>query len=314
MGCNHVKSSSTVASVDKVGPTHAKGLTSLVGLNASVRQGSLLAEMPLDVEVSCGIAPIRISGQDFQLALRTCFVALARNNCEVGVGTTYEYWLSDGAFEATSEEQHTTERGQSAGINAGAEADTSKATGGLIAKLNLAWSRQKGTKIDAKSKRSSRTELIVTSGQDRWRIGDFRKGDARREDGLLNGSYFNETQAAEFHAPLCTLSCNDPTQLVEISVSVCVAYGSLLVLRGEGSPTTIDKTTGQTLLRRRGAAAAQEHNAAEIELRAKVAGLVLTKAMRRAQAKAGLPVPDNEILIARQTLIVQPKLDKPDAD
>src|SRR5687767_14511935 len=85
--------SRVVSKVERLGPTHVPGLERLVGLNSNIRQGEPLDDIRLDFDLSCGIAPLKIGNQDFQLGMRTCFVSLQVRNCDVHVGSRYEHWL-----------------------------------------------------------------------------------------------------------------------------------------------------------------------------------------------------------------------------
>src|SRR4029077_20569753 len=94
-------SAHVVGTVQKLGPIHARGLDRLVGIISNIRQGEPFDSMSLDLDLSCGIAPLRIADQNFDLGLRACFVSLALENCEVQPNSRYEHWLEVGAFTAS---------------------------------------------------------------------------------------------------------------------------------------------------------------------------------------------------------------------
>lgn len=173
-----------VGTVDRLGPTHAHGLERLVGINSNIRQGEPIDNIRLDFDLSCGIAPLRIGNHDFQMGLRTCFVSLQLQNCEVHVGSRYEYWLDLGAIKASSTQRAATESSRNAGVSVEASADGLRGLAALAAKLGLGASWKRNSKSEAITKQSMRIELVVTSGQDRWRVGDLTRGDARRPDGI----------------------------------------------------------------------------------------------------------------------------------
>lgn len=310
----------SVAGVIKIGPTHADGLLSLVGLNSNVRQGDPLSAMHLDAEVSCGVAPLRVGGHDYNLALRTCHLSLARENCEVEIGSRYEFWLNDGKFEASAVQRQTLDRSHERGLNIGAEGDSNKGLARFFGGLKWSRSRAQGDKIEAITQQNARIELIAAAGQDRWTIGDALRGDARREDRLLGGVYFNEGADNDEVKPLCILSCTDQRARLSVTLTASVSFGSLIISRGGKWATEEDQKGARKILKKKASTALKEHDKREAtalkdhnaELRARVAGLVLAKSIREAQSRMGLEVPDNEFVIAQQTLIVLSTLAGPE--
>ena len=146
------RSKPSVRHVQRVGPTHAQGLQDLVGLYANVRQGEPCDGMRLDCEITCGQAPIRAGGQDLSLSLRTCFVSLVRANCEIRVGSLYEYWLDAGAYTSKATERDTKENQSQAGASASVD---------LAADTGLSWTAKlaAGLSFGRKSRRNRSTEI-----------------------------------------------------------------------------------------------------------------------------------------------------------
>lgn len=287
-----------VRRIVKIGPTHARGLKNLVGLNSAIRQGDATSKMSLDAELSCGKAPIKIRGQEYELALRSCYLSVERENCDVVVGTRYEYWLSEGSYKASSVERETVDRAQNAGVEISAEGDLLTGIAKLAGKLNFGKSRKKQKKEESTTQKDARTELISASGEDRWKVGDHVNGDARRQDGLLSGVYFNEH--GNDLRPLCILSTVDEGQVAGVTLSVTASFGSLVVRKdGEVGPKAIIEGA-QLALKRRAKESFQEHN----DLRARMAGLVLARNIKKAQVKAGYELSGNEFLIVQQSLSV----------
>jgi hypothetical protein len=291
-----------VSKIDRVGPTHAEGLERLVGMNASVRQGEPQTDMRFDFELSCGIAPYQVDGHDFEMGLRTCFVSLRRTNCTLKVGTSYEYWLEPGSFKSNEVETQTLDQSRELGATLSAEGDATKGIAKIAGKLGFGASRKRLTKTESVTKKNARVQLVVVSGQDRWRVGDRNRGDARQTDGLLSGAYFREAKNSDGDAkPLCNLARTDTGVPVLVTVSVTATLGSLEVARKEATFTTGKLRNFSTLLEDSAKIASSKHEAA---LRARVAGLVAARAIRKAQLKAGAELKDSEFLIARQSLII----------
>ncbi|MBQ0824257.1 hypothetical protein KBI52_29085 [Microvirga sp. HBU67558] len=295
----------TVKGVLKIGPTHAAGLHRLVGMNADIRQGEPFDRMSLDFELTCGVAPLRISGRDFDMALRTCFVSMSRENCTTQVGTHYEHWLGTGDFKVVTTGVSRLERGREAGVSAGAEADSQKGLARVFGSFRFGFNRKRNHTNESTVRQDARVELVVTSGQDRWRVGDLTRGDPRRQDGILSGAYFQEARSEDGDPkPLCLITRTDPAETVRVNLQVSASFGSLSITR-DGSPADeTDQTGARTLLRRRAKASIAQHKQAENDLRARVAGLVVAKGLRDAQIQAGLTVAENEFLIAQQTILV----------
>lgn len=148
-----------VNTVVRLGPTHVRGLERLVGVNSNIRQGEPLDNIRLDFDLSCGIAPLRIDNDDFQMGLRTCFVSLQLQNCEVHVGSRYEYWLDLGAIKAATTQRATSADSKHAGASVEAGADAVRGIAAIAAKLGLgaAWKRE--SKSETLTKQSMRIEL-----------------------------------------------------------------------------------------------------------------------------------------------------------
>jgi hypothetical protein len=299
----------TVQSVQRVGPTHAQELRNLVGINANVRQGEPCGAMRLDFEMSCGEAPIRIGNQDFRLSLRTCFVTVLRANCEIRVGSLYEHWLETGAYTSSATEREAaesqSERGLSATAAVGGNANLSL-TAKLAAGFSFGRKNKKRRSTEITNQQKNRIELIAANGQDRWQVGSSILGDARRADGLLMGAYFTEQRSKDGDPrPLCIIERAKPSESVEIKITTSAALGSLVVRSTLGEPALGRVKDAHVQLRRRGAAAAKAHTAAEAALRAQIAGLVVGKALRNAQLHAGAQLGEGVFLIAQQTLIIE---------
>lgn len=291
-----------VRAVSKLGPTHARGFDHLVGLNADIRQGEPSDNMRIDFELSCGVAPVALRQVGFEVALRTCFVSLDRRNSEILVGSAYESWLGRGTFKASESQRTSLKRGHEASINLGAEVDPTSLIARVKAKLRLGASRKRATMSEAITRQDTRVGLVVTHGQDRWRIGDPLRGDARRPDGILSGAYFREERTKDGDpVPLCRLATSDKTLPVQLTISATAFSGSLLVFKDGAALSAHTKDHRQVLaiLTRRARQAQVSHG--EL-LKAYIAGLVAAKKLHDAQARAGAALLENEFLIAQITL------------
>jgi hypothetical protein len=291
-----------VKTVHKIGPTHAHGLDRLVGLNANIRQGEPLNDMRLDFELSCSIAPISFGENAYEMALRTCFVSLDRKNCEVQVGTAYESWLERGAFKVSESRVTSSQRSNEANAGVGAEIDSMNLLARMAAKFRFGVARKHDTTSKAIAKQDLRTELVITSGQDRWRIGDLIRGDPRRADRILSGAYFREEITSDGDpVPLCRLFLSDERSPMQVTISATASFGSLLIFK-EGavlSAKTKERSQTEAVLRRRSRQAEAVHG--EL-LRAYIAGLVAAKKLHDAQVRAGAAIAENEFLIGRLTV------------
>ena len=295
-----------VSNVRRLGPTHVPGLKRLVGLYSDIRQGEPLDDIRLDFDLSCGIAPLRIGNHDFQMGLRTCFVSLQLQNCDVHVGSRYEHWLDLGAIKASATQRTTTASSRNAGVSVEATADTVRGIAAIAAKLGLGASWKRDAKSEAVTKQSMRIELVVTSGQDRWRVGDLTRGDARRPDGILSGDYFLEERTKDGETlPLCRLRWINQSDPMQVTISVTAAFGSLLIFESDLAQNRGDVLTddARAQMKRRSAKAESDH---EELLRAHVAGLVAAKRLRNAQTQATHELVNNEFTIARLTVQCQP--------
>lgn len=258
--------------------------------------------MRLDFDLSCGIAPLRIGDRDFEMGLRTCFISLRRENCEVHVASRYEHWLELGAVKTTSTQR--TSRANSRGIagSLGASADALRGMATFAAKLGLLGSWRREGNSEAVTQQNARIELVVTSGQDRWRIGDLTRGDARRPDGVLSGNYFLEERTKEGETlPLCRLRWIDKSEMMQVTILATAAFGSLVIFESASAQERRDVMTEdvRSKLKRRAAKAESEHDDL---LRAHVAGLVAAKRLRDAQAHAPGDLIKNEFTVALLTL------------
>jgi hypothetical protein len=295
-----------VVNAVRLGPTHARGLERLVGINSNIRQGEPLDDIRLDFDLSCGIAPLRIGNHDFQMGLRTCFVSLHLQNCEVHVGSRYEYWLDFGAIKTSATQRTTSAISKNAGVSVEASAEALRGIAAIAAKLGLGASWKRDTKSEAVTKQSMRVELVVTSGQDRWRVGDLTRGDARRPDGILSGDYFLEERTKDGETlPLCRLRWLNHADPMHVTISVTAAFGSVLIFDSDPVKNHGDALTDDTRaqMKRRSAKAESDHEAL---LRAHVAGLVAAKRLRNAQTRAADDLVNNEFTIARLTVQCQP--------
>lgn len=297
----------SVRTIQKLGPTHARGLRRLVGISSNIRQGEPIDDMRLDFDLGCGIAPLRINDRNFELGLRTCFVSLDLQNCEVLPGSRYEHRLDIGAFKASEINKTTISRARGAGAGINVEADSTRGLAALAVKLGLGVFRKRNAESETITEQSVRVELVVLSGQDRWRIGDLTRGDARRPDGLLSGAYFLEERSKDGDtSPLCRLKWLDHTASMIATISVTASFGSLLIFHSNqsGAQTeNVDDDT-RTKLKRESKRAESDH---ESLLRAHVAGLVAAKQIRNAQKRVNNDVFQNEFLIVRQTVLASPQ-------
>jgi hypothetical protein len=295
-----------VKGVLRLGPTHVPGLERLVGLRSNIRQGEPLDDIRLDFDLSCGIAPLRIGNRDFQMGLRTCYVSLRLENCEIHVGSCYEHWLDLGEYKANTMQRTTTASSRGAEASLEASADTLRGIARLAAKLGLVASGKRDAQTEAVTKQSLRIELVVTSGQDRWRVGDLTRGDARRPDGILSGDYFLEEKAKDGEPkPLCRLRWIDHSEPMQITVSLTAAFGSLLIFESDPAQHLDDALTDEARakLKRRSAKAESDHDQL---LRAHVAGLTAAKRLRPIHAQSADDLISNEFTIARLTLQSEP--------
>ncbi len=298
----------SVKSVQRVGPTHAQGLQNLVGLYANIRQGEPCDQMRLDFEMTCGEAPMRVGSQDFRLGLRTCFVSLKRENCQIRVGSLYEHGLEAGAYKSKATEREAIEKQSQAGASASGDIGVSAGMS-LKARLAAGFSfgrkKRKTLSTEITNQQNTRIELIAASGQDRWQLGNSIRGDARRTDGMLIGAYFNEVRGEDGDPhPLCVIERTVAEQRAEINIRASAPLGSLIVKSTQGEPTEAAIKDTHAQLRRRGASAARDHSAAEEKLRSQIAGLVVGKALRKAQLHGGAQLEEGTFLIAQQTLII----------
>lgn len=300
-----------VEKVERAGPTHARELHSLAGLALSIRQGEPCSGMRLDFELSCGTARIRACDHDLDVTLRLCHVNLERQNCEVQPHSMYEFRLSDGHFEADQTATSISEKSRDAAFNLEASLGAAPAGPSMAAKIGALWKRgsKRANKQQDTTRRQTRIDLIVTSGQDRWQVGDARLGDARQEGGQLLGSYFGEHRDSDGDPrPLCVVVRNDPTSIVELTVAVTVPLGHLSVTIGGDKAADELKSVTLSGVRRSSAKATREHAGRRGELRSRVAGLVAAKALAESQRQACLPVPDGECIIALQSVFVAASL------
>jgi hypothetical protein len=292
--------------VRRLGPTHVTGLERLVGLTSNIRQGEPLDDIRLDFDLSCGIAPLKIGSDDFQLGLRTCFVSLRLQNCDVKVGSRYEHWLDLGDIKTSATHHSAVTHSRNAGVSVDASADSLRGLAALAAKLGLGISWKRDAKSETMTNQTLRIELVVTSGQDRWRVGDLTRGDARRPDGILSGDYFLEERTNDGEPlPLCRLRWVDQSESIQVTISITAAFGSLLIFESDPARSRNDALTddARARLKRRSAKVESDH---EELLRAHVAGLVAAKRLRNAQHQAIDELVNNEFTIARLTLQSDP--------
>ena len=295
-----------VRTIQKLGPTHARGLRLLVGISSNIRQGEPIDDMRLDFDLGCGIAPLRINDRNFELGLRTCFVSLDLQNCEVLSTSRYEHRLDIGAFKASEVQKTTISRAREAGAGINVQVDSARGLAGAV-KLGLGIFHKRDAKSEAITEQSVRVELVVLSGQDRWRVGDLTPGHARRPDDLLSGAYFLEERSKDGDpSPLCRLKWLDHTASMVATISVTASFGSLLIFHSNqsGAQTKNVGDDTRTTLKHGSKRAESDH---ESLLRANVAGLVAAKQIRNAQKRASNEVLQNEILIVRQTVWASPQ-------
>lgn len=299
----------TIARVEKTPPSHAKGMRELVGIGIGVRQGEPYGAMRVDFELNCGTASLRINGGEFVVSMRTCFVVLELENCEILPHSRYEHRLASGTVEATETETRDRSDSREGGIGADAGVEASPKTG-LLAKLSLSGNAKRTKKIKDSTqevvKRQPRMDLVVAAGQDRWQVGDPRVGDARRPDGRLIGSYFGEDrdEAGEPRA-LCVVAGGSESTST-MTASVVVRFGQLMVHLGTEPVEESQREDLDSELKKRGRQVAAAHRAHADDLRTRIAGLVLAKAMHAAHRHADPPA-DGEVLVARQALEAAPR-------
>ncbi|ACB81860.1 hypothetical protein Mpop_3716 [Methylorubrum populi BJ001] len=306
-----------VSRVEKVGPTHARGLHHLAGVGVNIRQGEPCNAMRVDFELSCGTAALRIAGRDYAISMRACHVALERENCEVATHSRYEHRLGKGSFEISGTETLSSGRERDAGIGIEASVDANPVKPSLIGLIAGRYKRSDKRNEEKKDvvRREPVVDLIVTSGQDRWQVGDPARGDARRDDGRLQGTYFGEERGKDGEVrELCVVGRVDASQPVVLTATVSASFGHVLVRGPDGPVAEADRTSAEATLRQRSSKAAREHVSAKADLRARVAGLVMAKALGEAQRDAGFPVADGEFLIAVQSLAVPPERVRPEGD
>lgn len=295
----------TVQRVEKAGPTHARGLQYLAGLGINVRQGEPCDAMRVDFELSCGSSLLRIGSDDYVVQLRTCHVQLQLENCAVVPQSRYEHRLGKGSFEVSGTEAQTRGIEHDAGFGIEAALDANVATPSLFAKVRAGLKRnsRKSSKSEETVRSHSVTDLVVTSGQDRWQVGDPVRGDARRRDGKLLGTYFGEERDRDGEPrPLCVVARMDPAAPVLLTVSASASLAHLLIERADQHSADVDRKEAAATLKPVSAKAMKEHGAAKAGLRSKVAGLVMAKALGESQRQAGFPVADGEFMIALQSL------------
>lgn len=308
-----------VVSVEKVGPTYTRGLHHLAGVGSGVRQGEPFDGMRLDFELSCGTAALRVDGCDFGISLLNCYVGLARKNCEVKPYSRYEHRLAKGSFEASGTETLDSGRNLAVGVDAevGVSANPMAAPAGALGRLKgrFGWGREKKERRQETVRRQPRVDLVATFGHDRWRVGDASLGDARRGDGKLAGTYFVEERDGDGEPkPLCVLRRLDASSPVEVTVSVSAPATQISIERADRRATAEEREDVEVLMRQGSARAHRRHAAAQANLRGRIAGLALGKALAEVQREAGLCVPDGEFLIARQTLCISAPPGEPLSD
>ena len=285
---------------------HAEGMRELVGVSSDIRQGDPFGAMRLDFELSFGTAIVRVDEGDFSIAVRVGQVALRLRNCSIRPQSTYEKRLAEGEVAIRRIETIDRSSGRETSVGAHAEGGAGSGTG-LTGRLGLTVGFRGRKKVanDAKETldRRPRLDLVVTAGQDRWQIGHPRFSDARREDGRLQGTYFNEDRDENGDPrPLCTIVGDRPDAPAEVVISALVRSGQIIVsLAGEA--TGIEQLADvEAALRKRGVRAARTHERKAADLRSRMAGLVLAKEMLNEQ-KSRLDLSGADILLARQSLI-----------
>ncbi|WP_312886073.1 hypothetical protein [Methylorubrum rhodinum] len=283
----------------------------------NIRQGEPYDAMRVDFELSCGTAALRIAGRDYIISMRACHVALERENCEVATHSRYEHRLGKGSFEISGTETLSSGRERDAGIGIEASVDANPFKPSFIGRLTGRYKRSARRNEERKDvvRREPVVDLIVTSGQDRWQVGDPARGDARRDDGRLQGTYFGEERDKDGEVrELCVVARGSASLPVVLTATVSASFGHVFVHGPAGPVEEADRTGAEAALRQRSSKAAREHSAAKVDLRARVAGLVMAKALGEAQRDAGFPVADGEFLIAVQSLAVPLERAQPDGD
>jgi hypothetical protein len=297
----------TVVRTERIGPTYAKGLHHLAGIGMGVRQGEPFDGMRLDFELSCGTAALRVDGRDFGISLLNCHVGLDRRNCDVKAYSRYEHRLVKGSFEASGTETQSSDRHLAMSIEAeaGLSANPVLAPTGALGRFKgrFGWGKGKKEQRQETVRRQPRVDLVATFGHDRWRVGDARLGDARRSDGKLAGTYFVEEQDGDGEPkPLCVVGRVDASTDVQVTISVSAPLTQVFV-EAAGQQVSVEERAGvEESLQQRSTRAQKRHATAQADLRGRIAGFALGKALADAQREAGFPVPDGEFLIARQTL------------
>ncbi|WP_311274920.1 hypothetical protein [Methylobacterium sp. WCS2018Hpa-22] len=261
--------------------------------------------MRVDFELSCGTSLLRIGGDDYEIQLRTCHVQLQLENCAVLPQSRYEHRLGKGSFEVSGTEAQSRGVEHDAGLGIEGSLGASVTTPSAFAKLTARFKRasRKSLKSEETVRSQSVTDLVVTSGQDRWQVGDPVRGDARRRDGRLLGTYFGEERDRDGDPkPLCVVGRTDPAAPVIITVSASASLGHVLIERADRQSGEVDRKEAGAALKPMSSRAVKEHSVAKAGLRNRVAGLVMAKALGESQRQAGFAVADGEFMIALQSL------------
>ncbi|CAO4173253.1 hypothetical protein EEDFHM_02254 [Methylorubrum populi] len=273
--------------------------------------------MRVDFELSCGSTALRIGGEDYTVSLRVCHVSLERENCEVAPHSRYEHRLGKGSFEVSGTETHSSGKSREGGVGIDVAADASPIKPSLIGRLAGRYKRsaRKGEEHQEVVRREPIVDLISTSGQDRWQVGDPMHADARRNDGKLQGTYFGEERDKDGEVrELCVIGRGCSTLPVVLTATVSASFGHVVVHRHEGQADAEDRIDVEATLRQRSTKAAKSHAVTKADLKARVAGLVMAKALNEAQREAGFPVAEGEFLIAAHSLAIPPERVKSDED
>jgi hypothetical protein len=297
------------ARVEKDEPVHMMGMEDLIGLSVAIRQGDPFLAMRLDLDFNCGTGYLKVNEGEFVLCLPICFVGLQLQNCSVKEHTSYEYRLDAGEIDSLLTKTRDRAAGVSVEVGADAQGDVAAKTGlggrfGLSGKFGAKRLNESTSKEVVR--RRTRLDLVTRAGKNRWQIGDASSGDYRRPDARLHGSYFNEERDEHGDVkPLCTIIGGRREGVSIVTVEVLARVGQIIV-EFAGQPAAFDEREDvEATLLKRSARAVLVRDRKVADLRSRVAGLAIAKAMQARQDPDRRPS-DGEVLLAHQSIIAAP--------
>ena len=298
----------TVRLIERVGPNHLPGFEHLAGLNLSARQGDTFEYFRVDFELNCGSASFQVENGIMQVSLRTCHVQLRRDNCDVVPATAYEFFIGEAEVDRRSTHTASSDLTGMVEGEVGASLDQSMVPSGM-AKGRASGSARQTLATQTSVTVRTRSDLIVTSGQDRWRVGDPVTGDPRRLDKRLTGSYFVErTRSGGEPVPLCALKRRQANSDAIVTICVSAPLGQMIVEDQGNANKSADRRSRSHVednLTAGSRAVNVSHTKELLPLRARVAGLVLGKNLRKRQIESELAPPSGEVLISATSLVVR---------